>query len=287
MKLIVVKLLLTTLLLAQSFKLQESYNVETNDIYAKHLFKDIRTNFYLLTIPEHSDRFKINSKKLINEFELHGIDIKTNTTGVVTLIKSETIDTTVLKRDLEKLFKQTLPTIKIDAISLICRCQLKELPKEYKVVIKKSNLHKNSGTFYIKTRDSRHFFTYKIKATLGVIKAKDNIRNKNKIDAYNTYDDEIEFKNFNSIPLQNTSLGQVITARSIKKDTIITAQHVKKTPLIRRGERVRVLFNDGSVHIELEAKALKDGSLRDIIPVRKSDGTRLDVTVTGKGKASL
>jgi len=287
MKLIVVKLLLTTLLLAQSFQLQESYNVETNDIYAKHLFEDIKTNFYLLTIPEHSERFKINSKKLISEFELRSIDVKTNKTGIVTFIKNETIDTTVLKNDLKKLFKQAMPTLKIEAISLICRCKLKELPKKYKVVMKKSNLHKNSGTFYIQTKNNRHFFTYNVKATLGVIKAKESIKNKNRIDAYNTYDDEIEFKNFNSIPLQNISLGQVITTRSIKKGTIITAQHVKKTPLVRRGERVRVQFNDGSVHIELEAKALKDGSLRDIIPVRKSDGTRLDVTVTGKGKASL
>jgi len=287
MKLIVAKLLLSTLLLAQSFQLQESYNIETNDIYAKHLFKDIKSNFFLLSIPEHSERFKINSQKLIEEFELHSIDVKTNRTGIVTFIKTETIDTTILKDDLATLFKKALPTIKIEAISLICRCKLTELPKSYKIVIKPSNLHKSSGTFYIKTENSRHFFTYKIKATLAVIKAKNNIQSKDKISAYNTYDDEIAFKNFNSIPLQNVSLGQVMSARNIKKDTIITAQYVKKTPLIRRGERVRVQLNDGSVHIELEAKALKDGSLSDIIPVRKSDGTRLDVTIIGKGKASL
>jgi len=287
MKLIVAKLLLSTILIAQSFQLQESYNIETNDVYAKHLFKDIKSNFFLLSIPEHSERFKINSQKLINEFELHSIDVKTNRTGIVTFIKTENIDTEILKDDLATLFKKALPTIKIESISLICRCKLTELPKNYKIVIKPSNLHKSSGTFYIKANNNRHFFTYKIKATIAVIKAKENIKNKNSINAYNTYDDEITFKNFNSIPLQNVSLGQVMSARNIKKDAIITAQHVKKTPLIRRGERVRVQLNDGSVHIELETKALKDGSLSDIIPVKKSDGTRLDVKIIDKGKASL
>jgi len=287
MRLIVVKLLLSAILFAQSFQLKELYNVNSNDVYAKHLFKDIKSNFYLLTIPKHSGRFKISSKKIVDEFELHDIDVKTNKTGVVTFIKSETIDTSVLKKDLAKLFQQALPTLRINSISLICRCSITELPKEYKIVIKKSSLHKNSGTFYIKTDTNKYFFTFNIKATLAVIKTKNSVKNREKLNAYNTYDDEIEFQNFNSTPLQNISLGEVITARSIKKGTIITQQHVKKTPLIRKYDRVRIQLNDGTVFIEFDAKSLKDGSLGDIIPVRKSDGSRLEVTITGKGKASL
>ena len=287
MRLILVSFILSVILFAQSLQLQESYNISSNDIYAKHIFKDIKSNFFLLSIPEHSNRFKISSKKIEAEFLLHGINIKTNRTGIVTFIRSDTFDTSILKNELASKFQEALPTLNIDNISLMCRCKLKELPKDYKIVIKRSSLHKSSGTFYIKHNNERHFFTYKIKATLAVIKTKDDVKNKEQLNAYNTYDDEIDFKNFNSIPLQNISLGQVISSRSLKKNTIITQKHVKKLPLIRKGDYVRVQLNDGAVRIEFGAKALKDGSLSDIISIRKSDGSRLEATVIGKGMVSL
>jgi len=287
MKQLVTYIFFTTLLFSQVFQLKNSYNIKSNDVYAKHLYKEVQSNFFIFSIPEYSEQYKISSRKIIEEFAKRGITAQDNKTGIVTFIRSENFNSSKLKEQLEKLFIQNLPTLQIESIQLISRSNLKQLPRDYKVVLKKTSLKRNEGSFYIQTKDDRFFFSFKIKATLGVIKAKNSIRSKEIINIYNTYDDEIEFTNFNSTPLQNSSLEHSIVTRSIKKDSIITQRDIKKIPLVRKNERVRVSFENGAVSIELDVKALKDGSLGDIIPVRKSDGTRLNVTVTAKGKAKL
>ena len=82
-------------------------------------------------------------------------------------------------------------------------------------------------------------------------------------------------------------VGKVATRR-IEAGQIIEAGMVKRPILVRRGELVRFLLKEGCMEIEGVAKAMRSGSLGDIIELKNlSSGRIFSGEVIGRGRVMV
>ena len=82
-------------------------------------------------------------------------------------------------------------------------------------------------------------------------------------------------------------VGKVATRR-IEAGRIIVAGMVKRPILVRRGELVRFLLKEGCMEIEGMAKAMRSGSLGDIVELKNlSSGRIFSGEVIGRGRVMV
>ncbi len=74
-----------------------------------------------------------------------------------------------------------------------------------------------------------------------------------------------------------------ITLKPLKKDQPVRKSYLKREPLVRRGEEVRVLLREGNIEIELRGKAVDTGFYGSAVRVETSKEKVIRGRVVGEG----
>jgi len=154
-------------------------------------------------------------------------------------------------------YKSHYPTIKIEKITIT-----PTPPKKYKNLKILFSYKSNAGNIKI---DNKYYFV-KIKALINVYKAKRLIRQNEFI--YNkVYKTTIPFRYFYSIPLNKIDKN-LIAKNIIAKNSIITTSNTATAPDIFKNSIINAIIKSKSITISTQVKALKNGNIGDIIPVK-------------------
>jgi len=153
-------------------------------------------------------------------------------------------------------------------------------PKKYKNLKILFSQKSISGNIKI---DNRYYYV-KIKAKLLVFKAKEIIKQNEFI--YNkVYKTFIPFRYFYSIPLSKIDKN-LIAKNIISKSAVITESNTAKAPDIFRNSYITAFVKSKSINITMKVKALKNGNIGDIIPVKLKNKI-LKAKVKGKNLVEI
>ena len=185
----------------------------------------------------------------------------------------------VIENNISAVYKNTYPTIKIDNIYTKTYTPYKKITS-----IDTSTINPKKSSGVIKINHSI-FVTYKIDATLKVLKSTETIHKNDKIDYTNSKLTSIKFKNFYSYPLTKYNY-QIAAKMYIPKGKIIYEYMTQKPYLIKRGDNIQIISKSGNIEVTLEATAMQNGRKNDIIKV-KINKTIYKAVVISKGLAKL
>lgn len=92
----------------------------------------------------------------------------------------------------------------------------------------------------------------------------------------------------NKIFTSPLDLSGKILARTLLVGAILTDEVIDSPPLVKRGDKVRIISREKSAMVSIDGIARKDGRMGEKIPVRNSLNNRLtDAWVCGEGEVSL
>ena len=135
-------------------------------------------------------------------------------------------------------------------------------PKKYKNLKILFSHKSTSGNIKI---DNRYYYV-KIQAKLPVFKAKEIIKQNEFI--YNkVYKTFILFRYFSSKPLSKIDKN-FIAKNIISKNAVITESNTAKAPDVFRNSDITAFVKSKNINITIQVKALKNGNIGDIIPVK-------------------
>jgi len=176
-----------------------------------------------------------------------------------------------LENYIYKKFTGYYPSMSVSSIMIKANSTI---PKGYKlsrVFFQKNSLKRENGNFSaIYSKDSyekRVFLKYHIDATVPVFVATDAITSHTPLDSSMFSIKTIKFTNFYDKPIQK--LAGYESKTYLPKGKILTSRLVRKTPLIYRNSTVNAVASDGGLEVYFTAKALEDGSLGQVIKVKR------------------
>lgn len=79
----------------------------------------------------------------------------------------------------------------------------------------------------------------------------------------------------------------LLAARPLAAGTTLQSHHLRKEPLVERGEVVTVIAQGNGFQVSREATALDSGGMGDVVRLRTEDRQRLEARVVGHGKLQI
>lgn len=279
---------LLSLELFGSSVLNSSYYIDSNDINLSHIVPHAKKDINLFSFRDEKNSKRVKSKELIKLLKTHGYNSVSSKSRYVKFHKKSPVNLSVIKNEIEKLYRSKYINIDIKNISVRPRAYIKSLPQNYQVSIQSRDHLSNSGTLYIKTPQRKKiFFNYHINAVVTLFVARKNIKKDVELSSVNSRKESVILDKFRAMPLQDIRRGTIQTKHNIKKDTLITLRDIQPLSIVRRGSRVSVSLTSNSISISFIAKALQDGKLNDIITIQKSNKKRLKARVIGKNRVEI
>jgi flagella basal body P-ring formation protein FlgA len=271
--------------LFSSTNLKSEYYVYSDEIKLSSILPHVQKDVTLFTITEGRYTKRVSSKELIELLESLGHNDINSKSEYVQFTKQGLFDTTKIKNELIKIYKQRYKQIEIQSVEVHARGYLDSLPKEYTVYMQSKSHLKREGMLYIKTKQSKKiFFDFIVNAKLDVYFARENIKRNTELSSINAIKKSIILDKFRAQPLQNVANGTLQSKHNIKKDTLLTSRDIVELQLVRRGSSVSVLLESNNMTISFSAEALEDGVYEQIIEVQKQNGTKVKIKVTGKNR---
>jgi flagella basal body P-ring formation protein FlgA len=265
--------------------LENEYYVNSDEIKLSSIFPQTQNDVVLLSITQGRDTKRIQAKELITLLKSYGYNDIKSTSQYVQFTKEALFDTSKMKNELSKIFKQRYKQIEIESLEIHSRGYLNSLPEEYSVSMQSKTHLKKEGMFYIKTNQNKKiFFDFIINARLDVYFARENIKRNTELSSINAVKKSIILDKFQAQPVQNVTNATVQSKHNIKKDTLLTLRDIVELQLVRRGSEINVLLESDNMSISFSAEALEDGVFEQIIEVQKQNGTKIKVKVTGKDR---
>ena len=194
------------------------------------------------------------------------------------------------EKALSDAYRKTYPTLSIRALRIEpndrkrgyeveeSQCRLKLTP---------SNLRRDHGTFVAVCGRKHHFFRYRLEGDIAVYKAVHQIKKDRMLSSESLRRVVVPFEKFADTPVTSVGEGRYIARQNIAAGKVVTRRMVAPVPEVRKGDRVRCRYDDGPVHIEFEAVALKNGYEGESVTLRKSDGTTLRGVVKGPKEVEI
>lgn len=231
---------------------------------------------------------RVKSKDIIKILQSHGIKDYKSKHAYIQFTKKSPINSDKIKSAIEKIYREKYTHIKIKTVSVEPRSYIRALPQSYETILKsKSHLSKD-GTLYIKTDDKKKiFFNYKIDAEIVIYEARKDIKRNIELSNINSKKKSIILDKFRAMPLQNILKGTVQSTHNIKSGSILTTRDAQGLYLIKRGSNVNVTLSSSNLAISFSAEAQQDGRVGDIVTVKKRNGKKVKVLVTGRHRAEV
>jgi len=268
--------LFQTILFSQ-FNLDSDYVFYDSVITAKNIFPEIEQDIFIYKLNKNRRSVTLNPNQIISKFKQYGISVNKNGVRRVKFIRvSRDICLDCLGDYIAEEFQNFYPILDVEQVLVFPKKAIKDMPEDYSIIFKNSNLRRSNGYFYIQTDNRRKIhFKYKLKAYLTVIKTSERVRRGTILDSGNTYSTNIKFSRFKSNYITENQLGNIIAKTYIPKDREITDRQIEKIKLIKRNQYIKGFIKDGVVYVEVEVRALQSGGVDDIIRVESPDGARL------------
>jgi len=147
-----------------------------------------------------------------------------------------------------------------------------EMKPECSVRLTKSALRRESSTFTVRCKKRVYYFKYSLDGRILVYKANHQIKKDRIIDSNSVRAEYIPFRKFYAPPVIDPSGGRYIARLNIPASEVLTEANTEPVPAVLKNGKVKCIYKTGSVVIEFEATALKNGAPGEIVPVKKSDG---------------
>jgi len=122
-----------------------------------------------------------------------------------------------------------------------------------------------------------------------VFRASRNFKNGEVISAMTVIPDTVETSRLKPGYITRISrIENTVTTRRIRHNDIIYDRNIKPKPVIRKGDKIKLIFDDGSLKITVQAKSLGEGAIGDEIYVKNlQSGKRLKAKITRPGEVKI
>ncbi|AFL68612.1 flagellar basal body P-ring formation chaperone FlgA [Sulfurospirillum barnesii] len=255
------------------------------------------TDSVILEIPTERAHYAISSSTILTFFQDHNISIIDSSEGVVTFKRDCALmgKAEILSEAFVKKFHELAPTILIEEKPYVfVKTSLPEDFERYELLfidIPNTMLRKNSGSFFAQFRtgnqEKKLYFFYEMKAKALVFKAKHNLHN-GKI--LNNDDYESIWLNLDAIPLraliQELPRSAVVKG-SLKAGQILADYHLSSKKLFSKQDRIKALFKEEGLIIEIEATVLSDADIGDVVKIKTEHGKVLNAKIISSKEAII
>ena len=131
------------------------------------------------------------------------------------------------------------------------------------------------------------FFKYSFKAQMPALRAVKNIPIKHTLGLLDYQIETVNFDDFKHDLITSVPSSKLIAKRNIKAGEFLSVQFFNAQTLIRKGDKIAALLNDGQLSITIEVKAAEHGNLGDTIKVVGKDRKIFEATIISKNKAII
>jgi len=143
----------------------KSNNIMLSDIVTSSNKKDIK----LFTIRTNNHILRVNAKRLLILLSKYGFNNYNSRHPYIQFTKKSPIDTTKIKNQLEKIYRNKYKSIHIKSVKITPRSYMDKLPYFDNIRLQSRSYLSKNGILYIKTKNRREiFFNYMINASLNV-----------------------------------------------------------------------------------------------------------------------
>jgi len=132
------------------------------------------------------------------------------------------------------------------------------------------------------------FVTIRLNLFQSVLYSMKNIKNNSTLSAEDFEVEQKDVTNFKGIPFsKNKDLSLYRAKLNIRKGVVLLENMIEKIPVIKAGDEINAVFNDGNVSISFSAKAREDGSIGDKIKIETKDRKLFTAKVKEAGKVII
>ncbi len=194
-----------------------------------------------------------------------------------------------LENYLDKKFTNYYPTMTIKSIKIKANNSVPKGYKIQKVYFPKNSIKRENGNFSAIFSDGKNekriYFKYYIDATVQVLLANMDIRNKTPLSMDFFTQIPLKFDNFYDKPVTNVAKLEAKTF--IVRGKILTNRMVRKIPDIHRNDEVTAEARDGSIVLDFPVRALEDGRVGEYIRVKRGSKKILKAKVLSFNKVLI
>ncbi|WP_353662306.1 flagellar basal body P-ring formation chaperone FlgA [Hydrogenimonas sp. SS33] len=193
------------------------------------------------------------------------------------------------RKSLMAAYRKRYPSLQIEALHIAPTSLRDTLTSDRGCSLRltPAGLRRDHGTFVAKCGKERHFFRYDLKGSITVYKANHQIKKDKIISLDSVSEATLPFRKFGDTPLWPLHGKGLIARRNIRAGEILTKRMTAPLPDVRKHDRVHCLYDEGAVHIEFDAIALKNGYRGEMITVKKGNGRVMTGIVKGRGLVEL
>jgi len=281
-------LLLLSINLLANQQLKHNYFIHNDYVLLSDIIKNPKTDQKIYDIDRQRHSLRVKAKTLIHLLNTFGYKNITSKHNYIQFSQRSPINMDKIKFYIKTQYQKKYKNILIKNIQTHPRYFLTTLPKQYSIVLNKKAYLNREGIIYIKTLDHKKiFFDYSIKATITVIKSRDEIQRGDELSKLNTKKESIILDKFRAMPLQEIKKSTLQAKTKIKISKVITQRDVIGLNLVRRGSNVNISIIDQNMAVSFTAKAHQNGRYGQTITVINKNGSKIKVLVTGKNRAEI
>ena len=288
-------LLFFTSLFSQTLYINKNYCIEEDIIHAS-LF-GYQGNDVVLTLPSERSQYAVSSGTILSFFQDRNVTVIDSSGGIVTFKRDCNLmgKAKILQDALLKKFQDTAPYLRIEKKPYIfTKTSLPEDFERYELVsveISNNMLHKSNGSFFayfqMGTQEKKLYFFYEMEAKALVFKAKHNLHN-GKILTSEDY--ESVWLNLDDIPIraltQDLPYNSMVKG-SLKAGQVLADYHLSIKKMFSKQERIKALFKEEGLVIEIQAPLLSDADVGDIVKIRTEQGKVLNAKIISSKEAII
>jgi flagella basal body P-ring formation protein FlgA len=185
-----------------------------------------------------------------------------------------------------KKFQQAYPTMQIDHLKIGPVSSLYRKLGDYRVsdvTLTPDDLKRSRGnamvTFTRGAKKRKLYFKYRLGAEITLYTAATDLQRGRAITPETVLQKTLPFTTLYHKPITEEAFYHYVARRTIKADTILSPDKLKKRTDIQRNDKVNARISDGGVSLSFEATALQAGNVGDIIKIRKDYKRRFKARV--------
>ncbi len=268
---------------------KDSYCVESNVVRLKDIFPNVRKDFIILTIPKHTKEYKVPLLKLKKLLQERGFVIDQKNKIISFSLNCINNKYLFLKKYLRDVYKRYYPSIYIKNIFLKTSSKASFSKEDIKKIeISSNSLKREKGFLKVFLKNGKRVhFSYKIEAFIEVLKANRDIKKEESILPSFFSKSEVKFRFFYQKPVTKGNFLGFKAKRFIKEGEILTKNMIKKRGDIEKGERVKAFIKDNGITVSFDAVSLDEGTIGDVIRVKKDKGKIFKGKVVSKNVVEI
>ena len=131
------------------------------------------------------------------------------------------------------------------------------------------------------------FFKYSFRAKIPVFIAINKIEHNHILSLTDYQSNYIEFEKYQKDMFSSMPSSRLVARTAIKAGEVLSQRQFSAMSLVKRGDILNAVLNDGGLSVIVEVRALEDGNLGDMIKIRTKDNKILPASVSGKNQVTL